>query len=833
MVVTAPPSTTGMTRPLDGIRVLDLATGYCEIAGRLLADMGAEVIKIEPPGGHSARRIPPFIVGREGESDGSLHWAAYAIGKRSVVLDLDDQACRNRLRELARGADVLVESLEPGAMAAQGLGYTDLSALNPALVYASISPFGQDGPHAHRPATDLTIQAAGGLVSMQGDVDRPPVPVGFPQAGLHGGTQAAADIVIALNERDRSGRGQYLDTSMQACIVWTLMDATGFPPNEGRDKPGYGDDRPERVVYPTPGLDLPNLLGVADGYVTNMTGTTGQPLTTINATVAWMLREGPELPEHLQSIDWERWHEDFSEPGVAPESAPLINEALQHALDFLRSKTKRELHQWSLESKALVAKIATTKDLIEDPQLEARGFWQHVGGHTVPGPFARFSRTPIGARRPAPALDEGAELLGTARSSASNGASGRGHASAERTPAFEGVHVADFSWFGVGPLIAKGLADHGATVVRVESERRLDGLRIRPAFKDGIPDIDMSQFYADYNASKLGVALDLSTEEGREVARELAGWADVVIESFTPGTMARFGLDWAALSSDRTDLIMVSTCLRGQTGPERRYTGFGNQGSALSGLHGVTGWPDRAPSGTYGAFTDFINPRFGLLAVASALYERRRSGKGQLIDLAQGEAAIHFIAPLVLDYAANGRVAPAAGHDSMTDAPNGVYPCRGTERYVAISCATTEQWRALRDVVGLQGFDGPEYETYEGRQADRARIDGALSAWCAHRDGYDVATMLAQAGVPASAVQRASDLYTDPQLAHRGFFVTLDHPAMGPTPHDGFATHYSETPGRLRKPAPLLGEDTHHVLTEFLGIAAEDVALFAERGALS
>ena len=826
-------SVTEPTKPLDGIRALDLATGYCEIAGRLLADMGAEVIKIEPPGGHPSRRLPPFIDGREGEPDGSLHWAAYAIGKRSVVLDMDDETGRNQLVDLARGADVLVESLEPGTLDARGLGYEDLSALNPALVYASISPFGQDGPHAQRPATDLTIQSAGGLVSMQGDVDRPPVPVGFPQAGLHGGTQAAADIVVALNERDRSGRGQYLDTSMQACIVWTLMDATGFPPSEGQDKPGYGYDRPQRVVSPIPGLDLPNLLNVADGHATSLMGVTDQMLTTTNAAVAWMLRDGPGLPEHLQGIDWARWHEDFLGVRTEPESAQVINEALQYVLDFLRSKTKRELHEWSLESKALLAEIATTKDLVEDPQLEAREFWQQVGEHTVPGPFARLSRTPIGARQPAPALDEGAALLGVPRSRASNRARGSNGASAARGPALEGVKVADFSWFGVGPLIAKGLADHGATVVRVESESRLDGLRVRPAFKDGIPGINRSQFYADFNSSKLGVALNLSTEDGREVARDLAGWADVVIESFTPGTMARFGLDWAALSSDRTDLIMVSTCLRGQTGPERRYTGFGYQGSALSGLHGVTGWPDRPPNGPYGAFTDFISPRFGLLAVVAALYARTRSGEGQLIDLSQGEAAIHFIAPLVLDYVANGRVARAAGHDSMTDAPNGVYACRGRERYVAISCATTGQWRALRDVVGLRGFDAPEYGTYEGRQADRARIDAALAAWCADQDGHEIATMLADAGVPASAVQRASDLYHDPQLAHRGFFVTLDHPAMGPTPYDGFATHFSETPGRLSKPAPLLGEDTHHVLTELLGLSAETVALYAESGALN
>ena len=307
----------------------------------------------------------------------------------------------------------------------------------------------------------------------------------------------------------------------------------------------------------------------------------------------------------------------------------------------------------------------------------------------------------------------------------------------------------------------------------------------------------------------------------------------MVIESFTPGTMERHGLDWETLREGRADLVMLRTCLRGQTGPEAAYTGFGMQGSALSGLHGVTGWPDRAPCGPHGAYTDFINPRFGLAAVAAALHERTRSGEGQLIDLSQVEAAIHFVAPLVLDYAVNGRVAPPAGHDSRTACPHGVYAVAGVERYIAIACETAQQWRALRDLAGLDDFEGGEFETFEGRRAARERIDEALRAWCAAEDGHALAARLKAAGVPASAVLRPSDLYRDAQLAHRGFFVTLEHPVMGPTPYDGLATIFSETPGELSKAAPLLGEDTHYVLSELLGLSADEVAGFAAGGALT
>ena len=228
-----------MAAPLDGIRVIDYATPHGELAGRILADLGAEVIKVESPEGCDSRRLPPF----DDDSGDSLFWAALGLGKRSVMLDLEHGGERSQLRRLLLEADVFIESGPPGALERYSLDYGTLGVLNPGLVYASITPYGQSGPQANDPAADLTLQAAGGLISMQGDHDRPPVPVGYPQAGFHGGAQAAADIVIALHERLRSGLGQHLDVSIQAAMVWTLMSATGYPPNEKDDPPGGGRHR--------------------------------------------------------------------------------------------------------------------------------------------------------------------------------------------------------------------------------------------------------------------------------------------------------------------------------------------------------------------------------------------------------------------------------------------------------------------------------------------------------------------------------------------------------------------------------------------------------------
>ena len=244
------------------------------------------------------------------------------------------------------------------------------------------------------------------------------------------------------------------------------------------------------------------------------------------------------------------------------------------------------------------------------------------------------------------------------------------HTTSARQSAFAGLKVADFAWVGVGPMISKALADHGACVVHVESRTRVDVLRRLPPFKDGEAGLDRSQFMANFNTSKLGLTLDLATDGGLALARRLADWADVVLESFTPGTMQKFGLDYATLSRKRPELVMLSTCLRGQTGPESTYAGFGGQGAALSGLHSITGWPDREPWGPWGAYTDFINPRFGVAALSAALIHRQRTGEGQYIDLAQTEAGIRFLEPLVLDYTKNGRVAGLTGHDSAYACPH-------------------------------------------------------------------------------------------------------------------------------------------------------------------
>ncbi len=815
---------------LGGVRVIDLTTSRAEMTGRVLSDMGAEVIKVEPPWGTPSRNLAPFS---NEDPERSLYWAAMGLGKRSVVIDLDDEEGRADFRALLATADVLVESFDPGGMAKWGLGYEDIKDEHPELIYVSVTPYGQDGPWADRPATDLTIESAGGLVGLQGEGDRPPVPVGFPQAAIHVGVQAAADTSIALRERELSGQGQHLDVSMQAAVVWTLMHATGFPPNTGGDPPGTCADRAEGVFE---GPAVFPIHPCADGYITFSIVPGGLGLRHSTKVMKWIAESG-ELTGELEGADIDEWAAALGRAAMEDpaEAGRMLGVANQVLHDFVANRTMAECYERAVNDGFMLAPLYTVEDIANDKHLEARGYWVDIEGKRYPGPFAKLSGTPLQIDRPAPTLGQDQHLLaelGRAPKRSTRAPISSNGVRNEDGGALSGIKIADFAWVGVGPLISKSMADHGATVVHIESATRPDVLRLAPPFKDNQPGLDRAQFMANFNSSKLGVALRLDTEEGLSYARQLVDWADVVVESFTPGTLKRFGLDYETLSKERPEIIMLSTCLRGQWGPESSYAGFGLQGACLSGLHRITGWPDRQPSGTWGAYTDFINPRFGSGVLAAAIRYRDLTGQGQYIDLAQTEAGIHFNAPLVLDYLENGRIAEAPGHGSMYAAPNAVFKVGDEERYVAIATETAEQWQALREAAGLENWSGSEYDDLSARMAVKADIEAAIAAWCAPQTVDAVVDCLTAAGVPAAMVEWPSDLYEDPQLAHRGFFVTLNHSVMGPTPYDGLVTKFSGGTARLRRAAPAIGEHTHYVLSEILSAPDEEITEALVAGAL-
>ena len=389
---------------------------------------------------------------------------------------------------------------------------------------------------------------------------------------------------------------------------------------------------------------------------------------------------------------------------------------------------------------------------------------------------------------------------------------------------FAGIHVLDFTWYAVGPVTTKYLADYGANVVRIESAARLDGLRLAPPWKDAQPGVDNSQFFASFNTSKRGLALDMSNPRAREIFLRMLPWADVVTESFTPKTLRNWGLDYEKMRAIKPDLIMLSTCMQGQTGPNRDYPGFGNLMAALSGFYYVSGYSEAEPCPPYGAYTDFIAPRFAACALIAALDYRRRTGQGQYIDMAQYEAALHNLAPMLVDYFASGRVLGPTGNRSDRYAPHGAYRCAdedGHERWIAIAVANESEWQSLTAKLGISAEDA-RFATMIGRLRNREALDQYMGALTRERNADELTVALQAVGVSAYPVQSCMDIHRDENLEAFGFWQWLDHKVMGPSPYEGFEHRMSRTPGSLRA-APALGQHSDEVLSEILGMTAAEI----------
>jgi crotonobetainyl-CoA:carnitine CoA-transferase CaiB-like acyl-CoA transferase len=395
------------------------------------------------------------------------------------------------------------------------------------------------------------------------------------------------------------------------------------------------------------------------------------------------------------------------------------------------------------------------------------------------------------------------------------------------------VKVLDFAWVMAGPAATRVLADYGATVVRVESTHRIDAGRTFGPWQNGNLGPENSGFFQNMNAGKLEITLDLGTEEARAVVLDLVRWADVVVESFSPKAMPAWGLDYESLRKVKPDIIMLSTCLMGQEGPLSMYAGFGNLAAAISGFFDLTGWPDRPPAGPFSAYTDYIAPRFTAAAILAALDHRSRTGEGQYIDQSQAESALHFLAPAILDYTANGRVAGRVGNRDPQMAPHGVYPAAGEDRWVAIVVTNDEQWETLCAAMEHPDLLANErFSSGAARLAHQDELDAIIAQWTAGIDAHEIESRLQARGVPASVVQSSRDLGADPQLEHRGHFVQVPHEIHGTTVVEGSRFKLSRTPARIERSGPTFGRDNQHILEAILGYSLERIAELAAAGVL-
>lgn len=729
---------------LSPYRVLDLTDEKGYLCGKLLGDLGADVIKIEPPDGDPDRNQGPFFH-QEDAKEKSLFWFAYNCNKRGITLDIEETQGRGILKKLVESADFLIESFSPGYLEELDLGYSSLEKINPGLIMVSITPFGQTGPYKNFKGPDIVVWAMGGRMYAIGDEDRPPTRISHhSQAYLQGSVEAAAGAMMAFYHRQENGEGQHVDVSIQAAAAQTG--------NMGWDLRKVVPLR--RAVEQRSGrVRITRRWPCKNGRVSWMyRGGQRAAERTMQPFFKWMEREG-FADDFLAKFNWEEFE---------------INKANQQTIDrieapisrFFQSFTKEELLEGAVRNRIIFYPTFNTADILESPQLEARNFWEKVEhpelntSLTYPGAFAKFSDNPITISRRAPLIGEhNEEILQQELGLKSDAV----EAEQVDRPGFrrtvtsiqevkkaqrmlEGLKIADFSTVIAGPLTTKPLASHGATVLKIEG-RGHPGLFRQSVFPQPHMHSEISSLYNPWlnrgpaiglwNTGKLSIALDLTRERGKEIARELVAWADVVVENFAGGAMQRMGLGYEELKKVKPDLIMLSSCMQGQTGPHAKHPGYGTQLANLAGFCSIAGWPDREPT-MIGPYTDYIAPRFNLVAILAALDYRRRTGKGQYIDVSQFEIGLQFMAPLLLETAANGQISERVGNYSPSAAPHGVYPCvaRHTERYCIIAVYTDEEWQNFCDVMGNPDWtQDAKFSTRRSRRDNELELDQRVEEW--------------------------------------------------------------------------------------------------------
>jgi crotonobetainyl-CoA:carnitine CoA-transferase CaiB-like acyl-CoA transferase len=773
-------------------RVLDLSDERGMFCAYLLRELGADVVRVEPP--------PP--AGSPPPSDGtrSSTWWAYARSGRHVVLDLATPEGRAELLGLAMDIDVVVESADPGTWEAAGLGWDEIAAVNPAVVWVSITAFGSHGPKAGYAATDLVVQAAAGALDMAGPLDRAPVRTAGITAWAHAGAEAAGGALIALESARRTGTGQRVEVSAQRA-----KNLAAFF-NLQAERIGHKRVRRSGSGYVAQGVTFPFVWPAKDGFV-SLTVTLDEVNKPFLDGLLAFMREEDAIDEDLAATNWPA-HLRLVRSGDLP------NTDLQRLADaigaFLANRTKADLMAAALDRRLLLVPVSTVDDLLASPQLEARGYWRDE------------------------ATDDGTRVRVPARVVKETVAPGVGAAppAGERsgTAPLAGLRVLDLMWVMAGPTSTGVLAQYGATVVRVENAGRIDSVRLLAPYYEGRAGRERSLPFASINAAKLSLTLDLTTPEARDVVLDLVRWADVVTESFSPKAMKRWGLDYESLRRVKPDLVMLSSCLFGQDGPYALMAGYGTMGAAIGGMIHPTGWPDQPPAGPYGAYTDVCAPRISTAALLAALDRRRRTGQGAYLDQSQIETSLLYMLPAIVDAQRNGTTWDRLGNDDAELSPHAVYPSLGDD-WVAVAVRDAADWRALATAIGRPDWAVDDaLADVDGRRRRREEIDRVIGEWTARRSPEEAEAVLQRSGVPAHAVLHAGSPPC-PQLEHLRHTVTVPHQGQPDRLVERTRIELTAAPPEPSH-VPAMGQHTEHVLGELLGYPPERIAALRSVGAL-
>lgn len=792
---------------LDRVKVLELAGPEGEYCGKLLADLGAEVIKVEPPAGSPSRREPPFM-GDESGPDRSLHFLYFNANKKGMTADLETEAGRALVRELAQQVDVVIESSRPGTLSALGLGYTQLRSENPRLIYVSITAFGQTGPYAHYRACDLVAFAMGGLMYVSGKPSSPPVSAPGNQAFLVGSAHAAMAIVIALWGVRRGLGGQHIDVGMMDCLA-AMENMVSRSARSGSHAVREGSQH----RFATPGT----IYGCKDGFV-HMFVTNSQ-VGSWSRFVDWMGRPQAVAGDEFEDPVYRRAHVD------------IVNRTVS---EFIKDLPKAKVYEELQARHIPCAPVNTPFDFVHDAHIQARQYiidTVHPRHGCMPFPGPAFKMNSWRFRKHAPSIGEDNDtgLAGMDRPLQAPGDTQAQPGLRAHDLPLKGIRVADFTHMVAGPYGTMQLAYLGAEVIKVESTVRPDTWRIR----EGNKDIEASLPFADHNKNKLSVTMNLKTPEGKGLARRLIAMSDVVVENFSAGVMDRFGLGYEDLKAIKPDIVMIRLQGLGSTGPRSQYVTWGPSLMPFSGMSYLWNHPDDGPPvGSQTSYPDYIVSIHMAFVLMAALHHRENTGAGQFIDIAQSEVTASLIGPALLDALVNERVPEPRGNRRDDRAPHGCFPSSGDDDWCVISVGDEEEWGRLCKAIGNEGLaHDPRFATVARRLANRETLDALVSKWTRERSAYEAMKQLQAHEVSAGAVANGTMLAEDPHLRDRGSVIEQEHPRQGRLTLPGVVVKFSGTPGEIRRHAPLLGQDNGYVLHDLLGLSDQDIQRLEHAGA--
>jgi crotonobetainyl-CoA:carnitine CoA-transferase CaiB-like acyl-CoA transferase len=784
-------------RPLSGIRVVDLADEKGELCARLLADLGADVLRVEPPGGARSRRIAPFHAGE------SLAFAFRNAGKRGTTLDLAAPAGRARLDELLASADVLVESFAPAERARLALDPGDVLARQPHLVFLSLSDFGSRGPYRDWVATDDVLDAMSGMVFKAGIPSKPPL-IPPAQIGVDVASFTAAySVLLALYERRTTGAGQHIDFSTLLGISqttdWSFCNASilrngNFPINEVRNGSG-----PVYTIYACKG-----------GYVR---------LIVLSPRQWRAMWEWLGKPEAFADPHWETFI------GRLQNADVLTHLYEEHFANLSMEEVSEEAQRRGI----VCTPVLRPDEVLNNVHLRARKTFVDLPvAPGARGPFAsgflEVDAVRQGPTRGAPAkgADESAAFLaGAAKRSASQPA-----AAAPAAP-LAGIRVLDLGIGGVGVEAGRLLAEYGAEVIKIET-------RTYPDFMRTVTGGWASPSFASSSRSKQSFGVNVKKPEGLALLKKLIEKSDVLIENSATGTLDDMGIGWKTIHALNPRAILVSSQLMGSRGPWASWIGYGPSTQPVGGLVHLWNYDDQdAPAGSAAIFPDHLVGRVCALGAMAALLRRERTGRGSLVEAAQIEAVTGMLGELFLKAGLEPGSVKPRGNRSERGAPWGAYPCEGTQQWIVITVRDDADWRNLRAAMGDPAWAREAaYESAAGRLERAEELDSKLGEWTARHPKRELAALLQRHGVPAGPVFTGTDMLDDPHFQAWRYAREVEVEPLGRFSLEGPCWTASAMPDADVRGAPKLGQHTREIARRLLGLADAEIERLVATGAL-